>query len=294
MLNKWNFIDKYIEDELLHDTTLSSNKLSKIIKNKHWDKLQNEIRTWESIPNNIVDALRKYIYRYLLKRNNNQPTTITHKNKPNVIIIGDLHLPFVKKHYLQFILDTMSKYGLDITNTHIVFIGDIIDNHFSSFHTTSTRAYSADDELRYAQQLMKDWVIAFPQATVTIGNHDRIIQRKAFEGGISSHWIRGYNEVFNTRNWDWCRSKVINDLYVCHGEGSTARTTALRMKYSVAQGHRHFDCYIHYHNADRFGMQVPMGVDKDSYALEYSQDVTKELLNGVALYIDKTPIIEIM
>jgi len=58
---------------------------------------------------------------------------------------------------------------------------DIIDNHYSSFHTTDPDGMGGGDELDFAIQEVQKWVEQFPVADVCIGNHDRIIMRKAFD-----------------------------------------------------------------------------------------------------------------
>ena len=54
-------------------------------------------------------------------------------NIENILIIGDLHEPFCLDGYLQFCINTYHHYKC----TDVIFIGDIIDNHFSSYHETS-------------------------------------------------------------------------------------------------------------------------------------------------------------
>ena len=46
----------------------------------------------------------------------------------NVLVIGDLHEPFCLDGYLDWCIDQYYTYKC----TEVVFIGDVIDNHFSS------------------------------------------------------------------------------------------------------------------------------------------------------------------
>ena len=71
----------------------------------------------------------------------------------------------------------------------MVFIGDIIDNHYSSYHEQDPDGKSAGDELDMAIDKIKKWYKAFPEAIVIIGNHDRIVSRKVFSSGLSKKWI---------------------------------------------------------------------------------------------------------
>jgi UDP-N-acetylmuramyl pentapeptide synthase len=52
------------------------------------------------------------------------------KTGKRVLVIGDLHEPFCLDGYLNHCTNTYKKYKCDT----VVFIGDIIDSHFSSFH----------------------------------------------------------------------------------------------------------------------------------------------------------------
>jgi hypothetical protein len=39
----------------------------------------------------------------------------------------------------------------------VIFIGDIIDNHYSSYHESDPDGYSAGEELDRAIDMIKDW-----------------------------------------------------------------------------------------------------------------------------------------
>ena len=52
------------------------------------------------------------------------------KEERRILVIGDIHSPFELEGYLQFCKDTYANYNCN----QVIFIGDIIDNHASSFH----------------------------------------------------------------------------------------------------------------------------------------------------------------
>jgi len=97
-----------------------------------------------------------------------------------VLVIGDIHLPFERKGYLEFCKEQYALYNCN----KVVFIGDIIDSHYSSFHATDPDGMGGGDELALCIERIKAWYKAFPNAYVTIGNHDAIIMRKAFDSGV--------------------------------------------------------------------------------------------------------------
>jgi len=78
-------------------------------------------------------------------------------NSNRVLVIGDVHAPFERKDYLQFCIDTYNKYRCN----KVVFIGDIIDNHFSSYHETDADGKGGGDELELAIKRIADWYNAF-------------------------------------------------------------------------------------------------------------------------------------
>lgn len=79
----------------------------------------------------------------------------TLKNKDRrVLIIGDLHEPFTLDGYFQHCKMIKDKYNCN----EIVFIGDVIDSHFSSFHTTDPDGLGAGRELKFAIDRLKKWL----------------------------------------------------------------------------------------------------------------------------------------
>ena len=138
-----------------------------------------------------------------------------------ILVIGDIHAPFCLDGYLDFCKEVYAKYNLN----QVVFIGDILDNHYASYHETDPNGMSGGTELEYAIAQVTKWADAFPIADVIIGNHDRIIMRKAFSSSVPMEWIRSYNEVLGT-DWDWSERVVYDNVQYVHGEGGTARTKA--------------------------------------------------------------------
>jgi len=205
------------------------------------------------------------------------------KTGKNVLVIGDLHEPFCLDNYLSHCIETYTKYNCD----EVVFIGDIIDNHASSYHETDPDGHSAGQELKMAIQRIKEWYKAFPKATVIIGNHDRLIMRKAYSSGLSKLWIKDYAEVLGTPGWNFTESIEIDDVLYIHGEGGTARARVRRDLQSIVQGHLHSQAYIDWCVGAKFklfGMQVGCGIDHKSYAMAYGKEGPKPAIAcGVVL-----------
>lgn len=197
-----------------------------------------------------------------------------------VLVIGDLHEPFCIEGYLEHCKSVYEEFRCDT----VVFIGDVIDNHYSSYHPSDPDGYSAGQELDRAISKLALWYNAFPTATVIIGNHDKMAYRKAFTGGLSSKWVKDYKDVLQVPNWNFVESIEIDDVLYVHGEASTAKKTAANEFKSVVQGHRHTEGYIELVNHNSFGMQVGCGVDRKSYSMAYAKHFKHQVLScGVVL-----------
>ena len=191
----------------------------------------------------------------------------------NVLVIGDIHEPFTLDGYLEFCLEQYHKHECN----EVVFIGDIIDNLYASYHETPTCAMGGDNELELAIKKLAKWYEAFSIAdrfTVIIGNHDRLIMRKAQTSNIPSKWIKSYKEVLEVPNWNFTERYVKDDVQYIHGEGGTARTKCRADMMNTVQGHLHTQCYIEHYVGQNFrvwGMQVGTGINHESYAMAYAK-----------------------
>lgn len=208
-------------------------------------------------------------------------------DKNNVLFIGDIHLPFVKKGYLEFCRKQQERFDCGT----VIFAGDIVDHHAQSFHNTDADGLSAKDELLLAVKCLKEWHEVFPNAIVLLGNHDRIVARKLFSVGLSQRWMRPLEEVLETPTWKFVEQVIYNNVLYVHGEGGTAVKKAQQEMISVCQGHLHTEGYVQFLNGGKnFGMQVGCGIDFDTYTFAYAQRGKKPVLScGVIL--DQSPIL---
>ena len=207
-----------------------------------------------------------------------QPQT----SERRILAIGDLHAPFDLEEYFDFCVEQQRKYDCN----QVVFIGDILDNHYSSFHPTDPNGLGGGDELEFAIKRIERWSKQFPVADVIIGNHDRLAARRAFDSAIPKEWIRSYNEVLGT-NWNWTERVVYDGVQYVHGEGGNARTKAKNDLQSTVQGHIHTMAFSEWFCGANFkvlAMQVGCGVDNKSYAAAYAKHFKKQAIGcGVVL-----------
>ena len=210
-----------------------------------------------------------------------------------VLVIGDLHAPFDLEGYFDHCVEIYERYNCN----RVVFIGDVIDNHYSSYHETDADGMGGGQELDLAIKRLARWYHRFPDADVTIGNHDRLIMRKAQTGGVPTQWIRGYSEVLKTPNWNFVTSVEIDDVLYIHGEAGTAKSKARSDMRSTVQGHLHTQAYCEYFvgaNSRVFGCQVGCGIDAKSYAMAYMRVGKKPAIGCAVVLNDVTAVNELM
>ena len=235
---------------------------------------------------NEYNVSERTIYNWIDRIN--EPSVVPAYNG-NVLIIGDLHEPFCLDGYLEFCKEQYVKYNC----TAVIFIGDIIDNHYSSYHETDADAMGGMDELELAISKIAKWYEAFPVATVIIGNHDRMVSRKAQTSAIPKAWIRTYDQVLNTPNWEFTERTVIGNVQYIHGEVGTASSKCRADLMSTIQGHRHSEAYTKYFvgaNYKIFGSQVGCGIDFKSYAMNYAKAGKKPAIGCMVVLNEELPI----
>lgn len=221
------------------------------------------------------ESVNKIVYESLEPYLNGDPD--------NILVIGDPHEPFTLAGYMAFCREQQEKYNCGT----VIFIGDIIDNCYSSFHNSDPDGFGAGEELDRTIFKVKLWYYTFPKATVVIGNHDRIVYRKAFSAGVSKRWIREYKDVLETPDWNFVENIEIFGVNFNHGEGGTARNRLKTELQSQVQGHLHTQLYVEYAVGSKFiifGMQVGCGIDAKSYAMAYAKNWKKPAIGcGVVL-----------
>ena len=206
------------------------------------------------------------------------------KKENRILVIGDLHEPFCLDGYLQFCKETYKNYNCN----KVVFIGDVIDNHYSSYHESDANGLGGKAELDYAVKKLKKWYKAFPDADVTLGNHDRIIIRKAQTSNIPSKWIKEYKDVLEVPKWNFVTDVYYDEVRYVHGDKSgKPRTAAKRDMVSTVSGHYHTDMYCEWFFGKTraiFALAVGCGIDSKSYAMGYMQGGKKEAI-GVGVVV---------
>tara|TARA_R110002020_G_scaffold212120_3_gene418575 strand:+ start:603 stop:1334 length:732 start_codon:yes stop_codon:yes gene_type:complete len=236
--------------------------------------------------------------RFRLKPHEIQVLKDLRSKKVNRLVVGDVHLPYTHRNYLSHCIDVYHKYNC----SEVSFTGDILDSHFSSFHSTSTESHGAKYELDMAIEQVKGWYEAFPNATITLGNHDLIIARKSEEAGIDKRFVRNLNEVLKCPSWKFEEQFVHDNVLYTHGTGCSGKGIIKRSQNwgsSMVQGHIHTESFINYTASLtdlKWQLQSPCGIDYKSFAYGYAKFHTAKPILGCAVILDsgKLPIIETM
>ena len=210
-------------------------------------------------------------------------------------IIGDVHLPFEHPHYLEFCLDTFSMWKVE----HIHLIGDVVDGHALSFHEHDPNGHSAADEALLAKEKLKVWKKRLKsrqrgkKVTVSIGNHDARHFRMARRYGIPDVYLRSYSDVWDTPDWDWQESHVIDGVLYEHGVGTSGKdgaiNRAIQNRCSCVIGHIHSWGGVKFHcnSRDRiFGMNVGCGLSISEYTFAYAKPFPIRPVLGCGVVID--------
>ena len=211
------------------------------------------------------------------------------REEERVLVIGDTHHPFCLDGYLEFCYKTYLEYNCN----RVVHIGDVSDNHYSSYHETDADGFGGGEELDRTIQNLKPWYQAFPYVDVLTGNHDILIARKAQTGDIPKRWIKSYQEVLEVPNWTFQEELVIDDVMYIHGMGSKAHIKAVKNMMSTVQGHHHTECYTHWYVGKKqrvFGMQVGCGINQKAYAMAYGKWFPKSAISCGVVLGGHTPI----
>ena len=139
------------------------------------------------------------------------------------LIIGDPHEPCIRKGYLPFCKDMYEEWDCDT----VIIIGDIADWASISFHLASPEGPGPTAEYDMAFKAIQKWHKAFPKAIVTIGNHDARPLRVAESVKIPRKFFRSYAEMWETPEWDWVQSVIIDNVLYRHGHATGGGKTAV-------------------------------------------------------------------
>ncbi len=190
-----------------------------------------------------------------------------------VLVIADTHLPWEHPNYLQFCKDVYKRFKCDT----VVHIGDVVDAYGFSFYDKAVDSISLNEELTEVEKHLKPWVKAFPNVTITTGNHTIRAVKRLLGAGLPKRLWPSLNEVFNVPDtWKFVDHVEIDGVYLTHGEQGDARKICLINQQSTVSGHSHTKMGVEYYTNRKgkkiWGMQIGTGIDHDAYVFDYSRN----------------------
>ena len=214
-------------------------------------------------------------------------------------IIGDTHLPYELDGYLEFCQETFDRCDVDT----VIHIGDMFDNHSLSFHDSEPMLHNVMGEYESALERAHGWYEAFPEATLIMGNHDRIPARQLRKLGMEpSIYMRPIEDLFGMpEGWTVADSVVIDNVLYHHGETSGGingfrKDAEQRMRCTVS-GHNHSNAGISATATDQelvWGLAVGCGVNHEHMAFAYGKNFAKKPIVACGVVIEGEPHIEYM
>jgi hypothetical protein len=181
--------------------------------------------------------------------------------------------------------------------TEVVFMGDEVDAHATSYHEHDPDLPSAGDELKQAIKQLTPLYKLFPKATVLESNHGSLVYRKALTAGLPSAILRGYREILEApKGWTWKFDHVIKTplvpIYFHHGKSGTWEKLSKNMAMSAIQGHFHNKFYISYWSSPNglyWDANAGCLVDHHSRAMSYGRNNLQKPIVGCMVVIDGVP-----
>jgi len=213
------------------------------------------------------------------------------KDGPNnsvVGIIGDTHIPYENKNYLDFCCDVFAKAGV----TRVIHIGDLIDNHSLSFHDSEPGLRGSKGEYMDARSRLEPWYDAFPDLTLIYGNHDAIPARQMKKVGLDPDLYMRPLEVVYQMPTGWSVQSELEIDGVLYHHGHTAcgvngfRNDSKKRFQSTVTGHAHGNSGVSYTATRRelvYGCAVGCGIDNSSMAFAYGKHFAQKPIISCAV-----------
>lgn len=208
-----------------------------------------------------------------------------------VLFISDQHCPYSHKDYLTFLKRLKDSLPAD---TIIINLGDEIDGHAISFHTSDSELFSAGHELDQAIiEIQEGMHRLFPKMYLLESNHGSLVTRKMKAHGIPIRTLKPLHELYETPLWEWHSSITLQtnkgDVFCCHGMSGAYNKLSMLKGKSCVQGHHHSKFEITYHQSDNhtvFNMIAGCLIDKESLAFAYGKVFPKDPIIGTG-WIDE-------
>lgn len=208
-------------------------------------------------------------------------------NPDNVLVISDLHCPYVLDWYLKFCREQQEKFDC----WTVVYIWDIVDFHSISYHEKIPEELNPQWEMARAREILKDWYHTFPTATVTWWNHDSLVWRQARTAWLLREFIQDPNTIFQAPStYKFVDEIVIDWVLYTHWSSSNAFKKCILEWMNMVSWHAHTQCWVMYHQNrhwQTWWMQVWVWIDYKQQAFEYAKSNSKMPITACWVVLNK-------
>lgn len=250
--------------------------------------------TKTSINNSLAGLKRRAAREGYSPRINAERTPISVTEGQRVMLIPDLHCPFMHQDAAAFIKAAQDKYQPTVT----VLAGDELDQHAISAHDADPNGFSAGHELTAGLKQLEQIYAIVKEALVCESNHGQRPFKRAYKAGLPSQYMKTYAEFMDApQGWVWAEDFEIDGVVYSHGESATgangALQLAIRMGKSQAVGHWHGNAgasYFFNNSKLLFGLYSGCLIDAASYAFKYGKTFKLKPILGLSIIDNSVPV----
>lgn len=197
----------------------------------------------------------------------------------NIIIIPDLHSPFMVEDYMDFIYHVHKTYEIK----RAICIGDIIDGERINFHGSSVDSVPFDRELEDAIKKLAPLYEFYPKVPLVMGNHDLLPYRQATNAGMSEKVVLPFGDLIKApEGWSFHKEIILDGhIKIVHkagsGRGKNSALKHLKETFmSTIAGHTHTVGRVDVATTQRdeyvFSCQTGCLIDAEAYGMAYAKD----------------------
>lgn len=213
----------------------------------------------------------------------------------NVLIISDLHSPFIHPDTYSFLQAIKDELKPDV----VVSVGDEIDGASLSFHERDPDLPGPSDELKLAIEYLNPIYKMFPECLVMHSNHGSLVYRRGKFAGLPVEVFKSYREILQApKGWEWMDDLILQTdrgpVYICHNRSSNVLQNAQRFGQSFVCGHFHGQFEIRYYSSPErlsYGMAVGCLINQHSRAFNYGKLSTIRPVIGVGMIMQGVPML---
>jgi predicted phosphodiesterase len=152
---------------------------------------------------------------------------------------------------------------------------------------------TAGGELEKAYTTMQKWHNAIPDMSICLGNHDIRHMSLAFKTGLSTAYLRHFNEIYDVDwQWNWSYLQESKVLYT-HGSEKGGQYAHINLSkeegLATVIGHTHAHAGVNWFKTRTkqwFALNVGCGIDESKYAFAYGQHKAYKCIIGAGLVLD--------